>query len=64
MFMFSLGELSAHCMGPGKAAICELYDQNDGTFTLLLHPQEGGKHLLSVKYGGQHVIGKLNIAAQ
>ena len=46
-------------MGPSKAAICELYDQNDGTFTLLLHPQEGGKHILSIKYGGQHVIGKL-----
>lgn len=44
-------------MGPSKAAICELYDQNDGTFTLLLHPQEGGKHTLSIKYGGQHVIG-------
>lgn len=51
------GELSAHCMGPLKAAICELYDQNDGTFTLLLHPQEGGKHTLNIKYGGQHVIG-------
>lgn len=44
-------------MGPSKAAICELYDQNDGTFTLLLHPQEGGKHTLSIKYGGQHVVG-------
>ena len=54
---FELGELSAHCMGPAKAAICELYDQNDGTFTLLLHPQEGGKHILSIKYGGEHVVG-------
>lgn len=53
------GELSAQCVGPNKAAICELYDQNDGTFTLLIHPQEGGKHTLTIKYGGQHIIGKL-----
>ncbi|KAH9526951.1 hypothetical protein DERF_001005 [Dermatophagoides farinae] len=51
------GELSAQCVGPNKAAICELYDQNDGTFTLLIHPQEGGKHTLTIKYGGQHIIG-------
>ncbi|KAH9416793.1 hypothetical protein DERP_011908 [Dermatophagoides pteronyssinus] len=51
------GELSAQCIGPNKAAICELYDQNDGTFTLLIHPQEGGKHTLTIKYGGQHIIG-------
>ena len=55
------GELSAHCMGPNKAAICELYDQNDGTFTLILHPQEGGKHMLNIKYGGQHVVGMFEI---
>ena len=51
------GELSVQCIGPNKAAICELYDQNDGTFTLLIHPQEGGKHTLTIKYGGQHIIG-------
>lgn len=52
------GELTAHCTGPQKVAYCELYDQMDGTFTLFLKPQEGGKHVLTVKYGGEHVAGK------
>lgn len=38
-------------------AHCELYDHRDGTFTLFVKPQEGGKHLLNVKYGGEHVPG-------
>ncbi|XP_054168385.1 filamin-C-like [Oppia nitens] len=51
------GELTAHCVGPHKIAHCELYDQMDGTFTLLIKPQEGGKHVLTIKYGGEHVSG-------
>ncbi|OQR79827.1 hypothetical protein BIW11_05461, partial [Tropilaelaps mercedesae] len=51
------GELTAHCTGPNKMAHCELYDHRDGTFTLFVKPQEGGKHLLNVKYGGEHVPG-------
>ncbi|XP_064455536.1 filamin-A-like [Ornithodoros turicata] len=51
------GELTAHCMGPHKMAHCELYDHRDGTFTLYLKPQEGGRHLLTVKYGGDHIQG-------
>ncbi|XP_023244649.1 filamin-B-like [Centruroides sculpturatus] len=51
------GELTAHCMGPHKVAYCELYDHRDGTFTLYLKPQEGGRHILTVKYGGEHVSG-------
>lgn len=51
------GELTAHCMGPHKMAHCELYDHRDGTFTLYLKPQEGGRHLLTVKYGGDHIPG-------
>ena len=53
------GELTAHCMGPTKVAMCELYDQNDGTFTLNVKPQEPGAHVLQVKYGGEHVPGKI-----
>lgn len=52
------GELSAHCSGPHKVAHCELIDQLDGTFFLFLKPQEGGKHMLTVKYGGEHVNGE------
>ncbi|GFQ94830.1 filamin-A [Trichonephila clavata] len=51
------GELTAHCMGPHKVAYCELCDHRDGTFTLYLKPQEGGRHVLTVKYGGEHVPG-------
>ena len=54
----SLGELTAHCVGAHKIAYCELYDQMDGTFTLIIKPQEGGKHVLTIKYGGDHVSGK------
>ena len=53
----SLGELTAHCMGPKKVAYCELYDHRDGTFTLNVKPQEPGKHTLQIKYGGDHVPG-------
>lgn len=45
-------------MGPHKVAYCELYDHRDGTFTLYLKPQEGGRHVLTIKYGGEHVPGK------
>lgn len=51
------GELTAHCTGPRKVAYCELYDHGDATFTLNVKPQEPGKHLLTIKYGGQHVNG-------
>lgn len=46
-------------MGPHKVAYCELYDHRDGTFTLYLKPQEGGRHVLTIKYGGEHVPGKI-----
>lgn len=52
------GELSAHCLGPSKMARCELISHGDGTFELLVTPLESGKHMLSIKYGGQHVPGK------
>lgn len=52
------GELTASCMGPNKAAYCELEDNRDGTFELRIKPQEIGRHVLQVKYGGEHVQGK------
>ena len=51
------GELTAHCTGPTQVAFCELTDHRDGTFTLHVKPQEAGKHMLNVKYGGEHVPG-------
>ncbi|XP_076435464.1 filamin-A-like isoform X7 [Babylonia areolata] len=51
------GELTAYCVGPSKVAHCELEDHHDGTFRLLVRPQEAGRHKLQVKYGGEHVTG-------
>ncbi|GAU89920.1 hypothetical protein RvY_02412-2 [Ramazzottius varieornatus] len=51
------GELSVHCQGPTKQAFCELYDHHDGTYTLHIRPAEAGRHLLTIKYNGQHVPG-------
>ena len=53
-----LGELTAHCMGPSLLAFCELYNHHDATFTLNVKPQEPGRHILEVKYGGLHVPSK------
>ncbi|XP_052782580.1 filamin-A-like isoform X3 [Mya arenaria] len=51
------GELTAYCMGPHQAAFCELGDNKDGTFNLGIKSQESGRHVLEVKYGGEHVQG-------
>ena len=45
-------------MGPNKAAYCELEDNRDGTFEMRIKPHEVGRHVLQVKYGGEHVQGK------
>lgn len=57
--VWNLGELTAQCVGPTKIAFCELVDQNDGTFSLLIKAQETGKHTLIVKYNDEHVSGLL-----
>ena len=49
------GELTANCLGPQRAAFCEFKDQRDGTYILFIKPQESGKHILQIKYNGQHV---------
>lgn len=49
------GELTALCAGPNKVAFCELLDRADGTFILYIKPQEAGKHVLTIKYAGQHI---------
>ncbi|XP_069103436.1 filamin-B-like isoform X3 [Argopecten irradians] len=51
------GELTAACMGPSKVANVELHDNRDGTFNLAIKPMEVGRHVLQVKYGGEHVLG-------
>jgi filamin len=51
------GELTAHCMGVNKVAFCEFVDHADGTFDLLIKPQEPSKHILQIKYNDEHVPG-------
>lgn len=51
------GELQAQCNGPTKVAFCELIDEQNGTFKLKIKPQETGKHILQIKYAGQHIPG-------
>ncbi|XP_060571832.1 filamin-A-like isoform X3 [Ruditapes philippinarum] len=51
------GELTAYCMGPHQVAYCELEDNHDGTFRLGVKAQESGRHVLQIKYGGEHVQG-------
>ncbi|ESO98830.1 hypothetical protein LOTGIDRAFT_231196 [Lottia gigantea] len=51
------GELTAFCMGPTHAAFCELQDNHDGRYNLRIKPQETGRHVLQIKYGGEHVLG-------
>lgn len=45
-------------MGPSKASYCELKDNHDGTFVLKVKAQETGRHVLQIKYGGEHVNGE------
>ena len=51
------GELTAYCQGTNKTAFCRLFDHRDGTFTLFVKPQEGGKHNLIIKYNNEDVPG-------
>ncbi|XP_059352458.1 filamin-B-like isoform X4 [Daphnia carinata] len=51
------GELAAQCVGPHKVAFCELFDHRDGTYSLNIKPQEHGRHVLNIKYGGEPVNG-------
>ncbi|CAD5114543.1 DgyrCDS3662 [Dimorphilus gyrociliatus] len=51
------GQLTAHCMGPNRVAYCDLIDQHNGTFKLKIKTQEAGKHILQVKYCGEHIPG-------
>lgn len=59
--MLCPGELTASCLGPTKPATCELKDRHDGTFVLVVVPQETGRHVVNVKYGGDHVPGTFSL---
>ncbi len=44
-------------MGPSTMAEVHIGDNRDGTYSLLICPAEAGKHVLDVKYGGEHIQG-------
>jgi filamin len=56
------GELTASCWGAGgaggaggKAARCSFEARGGGLFVLTVRPCAAGRHLLQVKYNGEHV---------
>ena len=50
------GELTASCWGAGgKAARCGFEARGGGLFVLTVRPCAVGRHLLQVKYNGEHV---------
>ena len=51
------GELTGYCMGPHKIALCDIFDNKNGTFNLFIRPQEAGMHALQIKYNEEHVFG-------
>jgi len=53
----SAGELVARCTGPRSMAICTLLDRRDGTYELIIQPQETGTHNLEISYGSEPIPG-------
>ncbi|CAF4475481.1 unnamed protein product, partial [Rotaria magnacalcarata] len=51
------GELTVYCHGINTTAICRLVDHRDGTCTLSMKPEEIGRHILTIKYNGEHIPG-------
>ena len=47
----------AECTGPSKMAFTTLIDRRDGTFELIIKPQEAGMHKLQITYGCEPVPG-------
>ena len=52
------GELTVFCKGPTKNSFCELRDHKDGTFLLIVKPQDVGVHALHVRYNDIDVPGE------
>ncbi|XP_077987433.1 filamin-A-like [Glandiceps talaboti] len=51
------GQLTARCMGPHNMTPVEVFDNHDGTYTISMNPEEAGRHMLELKYGGDHIKG-------
>jgi len=53
----AVGEIVAECSGPSKMAFTTLIDRRDGTFELIIRPQEVGQHKLQLTYDREPVPG-------
>ena len=52
-----LGELTVDCMGPhGQIVPVHLVDNFDGTQSVKVKPVEPGRHILNIRYGGDHIL--------
>jgi filamin len=51
------GAIEAKCKGPSRMAYCTLLDRYDGSYELVIRPQEVGMHILEIKYGNEPIPG-------
>lgn len=51
-----VGELTANCFGPSRAALCHFEGKKNGLFLLTIKPSEVGKHQLTIKYNDENVL--------
>ncbi|CAG5132066.1 unnamed protein product, partial [Candidula unifasciata] len=49
------GEVTADCHSNRHSARCDIKEEGDGGYTLRVLPTESEKHVLHIKYDGQHV---------
>jgi len=47
----------AQCTGPSMSAYSTLIDRHDGTYELIIRPQESGLHKLEITYGCEPIPG-------
>lgn len=52
------GQLTVSATDPiGEVAPCRLADNFDGTKTLKITPKRAGRHIVEIRYDGQHIMG-------
>ena len=59
--MYITGELTVYCKGPHKNAFCELREEYNGTYTMILTPQDVGIHDLHIQFDGTEVPGTISL---
>ena len=58
-YFIYIGKLTAKCAGPHKQKVPVTLQENmDGTKRVSFKPIETGRHIMSIKYNKEHVLGK------